>query len=179
VSAVRLIISIGWLTFVLYWWISALNVKRGTRMGPLRGPGIVVVVVVVVLRLLGVDGAAVDDLGVGVAGAVIVVAGLGWAVWARVALGRNWGMPMTRKEEPELVTKGPYRVVRHPVYSGLLLALLGTALATYTYLFIVVAVLAAYFLYSATVEERFLQESFPGTYASYRARTKMLIPFVL
>lgn len=62
------------------------------------------------------------------AGVALVLCGLGTAVWARISLGRNWGMPMSEKEEPELVTSGPYGVVRHPIYSGIVLATVGTAL---------------------------------------------------
>jgi protein-S-isoprenylcysteine O-methyltransferase Ste14 len=88
-------------------------------------------------------------------------------------------MPMTEKAEPELVTSGPYRFVRHPIYSGLLLALLGTALATNLIGLVILAVLTAYFYYCATVEEKNLSETFPTAYPDYREHTKMLIPRVL
>jgi protein-S-isoprenylcysteine O-methyltransferase Ste14 len=56
---------------------------------------------------------------------ILFLSGLGLAAWARIYLGRNWGMPMTQqKNEPEIVTSGPYRFARHPIYSGLLLAIL-------------------------------------------------------
>ena len=86
---------------------------------------------------------------------------------------------MTEKAEPELVTSGPYRMVRHPIYSGLLAAVLGTALATNLIGLIFVAILGAYFYYSASVEEKNLTETFSSAYPAYRAKTKMLIPFVL
>ena len=105
--------------------------------------------------------------------------GIAVAIWARIHLGRNWGMPMTTKAEPELVTSGPYRFVRHPIYSGLLAGVLGTALATNLIGLIIVAVLGAYFHHSASVEERNLTATFPTAYPAYRAATKMLIPFVL
>jgi hypothetical protein len=54
---------------------------------------------------------------------------LGFAIWARVHIGRNWGTPMTQKDQPELVTSGPYHLVRHPIYSGILVASVGTAVA--------------------------------------------------
>lgn len=110
---------------------------------------------------------------------ILLVAGLGLAVWARIYLGRNWGMPMTRKAEPELVTRGPYRLVRHPIYSGLLLAILGTALVINVFWLIALPVLGAYFIFSATVEERLMTTAFPAAYPSYKAQTKMLVPFVL
>jgi protein-S-isoprenylcysteine O-methyltransferase Ste14 len=114
-----------------------------------------------------------------VIGTLIVACGFGFAVWARVHIGRNWGTPMTIKEEPELVTSGPYRLVRHPIYTGMLTAVVGTALAVNLLALAVAAVLAVFFLYSARVEERNLVAAFPSTYPAYRARTKMLIPFVL
>ena len=101
------------------------------------------------------------------------------AVWARLHLGRNWGMPMTQRAEPELVTSGPYRFVRHPIYTGLLIAILGTALVNNLLGLIVVAVLIAYFYFCGIVEERNLAVTFPDTYPEYKRRTKMLIPFLL
>ena len=88
-------------------------------------------------------------------------------------------MPMTQRAEPELVTSGPYRFVRHPIYSGLLLAVVGTALATDLYFLLALVLIGAYFIYSATVEERTMTTSFPADYPSYKEHTKMLIPFVL
>jgi protein-S-isoprenylcysteine O-methyltransferase Ste14 len=75
---------------------------------------------------------------------MLFVAGLGLAVWARIYLGRNWGMPMTQKDEPELVISGPYHLVRHPIYSGILLAMLGTSLTTNIYWLIAFAVMGVY-----------------------------------
>jgi hypothetical protein len=84
----------------------------------------------------------------------VFAGGIALAVSSRVQLGRNWGRPMTQKAEPELVTSGPYRFVRHPIYSGLLAALLGTALVTNLIGLIIVAILGAYFYYCASVEEK-------------------------
>ena len=105
--------------------------------------------------------------------------GIALAIWARVHLGRNWGMPMTQKAEPELVTSGPYRFVRHPIYSGLLAWLLGTALVTNLIGLIIVAILGGYFYYCAPVEEKNLTATFHTAYPAYRTSTKMLIPSVL
>ena len=93
-------------------------------------------------------------------------------------MGRNWGGPMTQKDDPQLVTSGPYHLVRHPIYSGLLVAIVGTAVAL-SWLWLIAAALAAtYFGYAATVEERFLTKQFPDTYPAYRRSTKMLLPFI-
>lgn len=82
---------------------------------------------------------------------------------------------MSQKAEPELVTSGPYRFVRHPIYSGLLAGILGTALVTNLIGLIIVAILGAYFYYSASVEEKNLTATFPAAYPEYRNSTKMLM----
>jgi protein-S-isoprenylcysteine O-methyltransferase Ste14 len=85
---------------------------------------------------------------------------------------------MSKKDEPELVTSGPYRLVRHPIYFGFLLAGVGTAVSlSWTWL-IAVALVGVYFVYSATVEERNLTEQFPVAYPEYRRSTKMLVPYI-
>jgi protein-S-isoprenylcysteine O-methyltransferase Ste14 len=173
-------IGVIWVVFWIYWLISATGAKAGSRRGPGRPPGLLVLIVgFVLLRALGVNNLAVHDRALEVVGFVLFLLGIALAVWARVNLGRNWGMPMTEKNEPELVTSGPYRLVRHPIYSGILLAILGTALATNIYWLFLLLVTGAYFVYSARVEEGILASSFPSTYPSYRADTKMLIPFLL
>jgi protein-S-isoprenylcysteine O-methyltransferase Ste14 len=104
---------------------------------------------------------------------------LGLAIWARVILGRNWGMPMTQRAEPELVTAGPYSLIRHPIYTGILLGMLGTALVTNLIGLGITLIVGVFFVYAARTEERNLIETFPAAYPEYRSHTKMLIPFVL
>ena len=94
-------------------------------------------------------------------------------------IGRNWGTPMTQKDEPELVTSGPYHVVRHPIYSGILVAGVGTAVALSWLWLTAVALAGVYFVYSATVEERYLTGQFPDTDPVCKRTTKMLVPFIL
>ena len=94
-------------------------------------------------------------------------------------LGRNWGMPMSQKADPELITTGPYEKIRHPIYSGIILGMVGTAIAVSVYWLIAVALLGAYFIYSAIIEERTMTKLFPTTYPPYKSATKMLIPYVL
>ena len=175
----RTLVFIAWGVLGVFWLISAMAAKQGTRTMRARLPSLMVLVGVVLVRVFKNDTVAVHSHIVQAIGVVLLLSGLAVAVWARIYLGRNWGMPMTRKDEPELVTSGPYRFVRHPIYSGLLLALLGTALATNLYWLIGLGVMGAYFIYSATVEERLMTSSFPTQYPSYKARTKMLVPFVL
>jgi protein-S-isoprenylcysteine O-methyltransferase Ste14 len=176
----RTTIDIAWIVFWIYWLASAFDVKEGRgsrRRIPLNG--LTALSVFILVRVLGSGSLVVQSPVLGAIGAVVFASGIALAIWSRIQLGRNWGMPMTQKAEPELVTSGPYRFVRHPIYSGLLAALLGTALVTNPIGFIIVAILGAYFYYCASVEEKNLTATFPTTYPEYRAGTKMLIPFVL
>jgi protein-S-isoprenylcysteine O-methyltransferase Ste14 len=80
--------------------------------------------------------------------------------------------------DAELVVTGPYRYVRNPIYSGLILAALGTAVAVSWYWLVAVVFVGAYFIYSATVEERIMERLFPNDHPAYKRSTKMLIPYV-
>jgi protein-S-isoprenylcysteine O-methyltransferase Ste14 len=175
-------LAVVWAVFWAGWALSAATAKRGSRRGAAeRVPAIAAVAIVVACtRIFRGDRAVeVRSVPVQVLGIALLACGLALAVWARVVLGRNWGMPMSRKDEPELVTAGPYAVVRHPIYSGLLLAFAGTALASDLWWLIVFGALGGYFVWSAVVEERLMGEAFPDSYPAYRARTRMLVPFVL
>lgn len=111
-------------------------------------------------------------------GAVLAAAGLALAAWARAHLGRNWSGTVTVKQDHALVRSGPYRVVRHPIYTGLLLALIGTALAIGAWrglLGVVCALLG--FLWKIHVEESRMRQTFPE-YENYRRRTSALIPLL-
>ncbi len=176
----KLAIGLAWIVFWIYWLMSATSSKESVRSGwRTRLTGVSAVGVFLIAGVLRGGGLAVHSVILGAIGAVLFVCGIALAVWARLHLGRNWGMPMTQRAEPELVTSGPYRFVRHPIYTGLLTAMLGTALVNNLLGLIVVAVLVAYFYYSGTVEERNLSATFPTAYPEYRSRTKMLIPFLL
>jgi protein-S-isoprenylcysteine O-methyltransferase Ste14 len=179
---IDLVIGVVWVVFWVFWLAASVGTKAGrTRWGPFAGFRVaLVLVVLLLLRLRLLKGHAVNhDLLLGGIGLALFAAGLALAVWARVYIGSNWGMPMTQKDDPELVTTGPYHLIRHPIYSGILLAMVGTAVAVSVYWVIAVAVLGAYFIYSATQEERYMTERFPDAYPDYRRSTKMLVPFLL
>jgi protein-S-isoprenylcysteine O-methyltransferase Ste14 len=114
------------------------------------------------------------------AGLAVTVLGAVFAIWSRVTLGRNWSSVPQVKEQHELVVKGPYRIVRHPIYTGLILAVAGTGLALDkgVGLFMAVLVFASYWLKSR-VEEKLMVETFPEQYPEYRRRVKALIPGIL
>lgn len=181
VRAVEIIFAIGWAAFWLYWLVAAFSMKRGRVpwSRELRIRALIVVVVVILVRFGVFRGHSLNtDPWRAAFGLALFALGLGFAVWARVHIGRNWGTPMTQKEDPELVTSGPYHLVRHPIYSGILVAGVGTAIALSWLWLIAVGLAGVYFLYSATVEERYLSEQFPDSYPVYKRSTKMLLPFI-
>ncbi len=180
-TTVELVFVVGWAAFWVYWLIAAFSTKKGRVpwSRELRIRAVIVVIVILLVRLGAFrgNGLNTDPWRMGT-GLVLFALGLAFAIWARIHIGRNWGGPMTQKDEPELVTSGPYRLVRHPIYSGILVAVVGTAVAL-DWRWLIAAVLAGvYFLYSATVEERYLTEQFPDDYPVYRRSTKMLVPFI-
>ena len=178
---VSLIIFSAWVAFWIYWLAASVGVKAGqTRLARFAGIRVAIALLVLLLARARVfkGTATTNDPWLQGFGLIIFVSGLVLAVWARVCLGRNWGRPMSQKVDPELVTTGPYRTVRHPIYAGLILAMAGTAVAVSWFWLIAVAVLGGYFVYSATMEERYMAQLFPEAYPAYRRATKMLIPFV-
>jgi protein-S-isoprenylcysteine O-methyltransferase Ste14 len=111
-------------------------------------------------------------------GVALLAAGLAFAVWARVHLGRNWSGTVTVKQGHELIRSGPYACVRHPIYTGILVAVLGTVIASGTvHAALGLAVIAAALLRKLRIEERFMRETFPGEYQRYSAAVPALIPF--
>lgn len=187
VSLYRSIIAGLWLIFVAYWAVAAVGAKRNAsgrlwrrRIG-LRL--VVILLIAAVLRspsqrqfLAETQRAASHSDILGWSGVVLFLVGFGLAIIARWYLGRNWGMPMSRKEQPELVTGGPYAHLRHPIYTGLILAMLGSAIGVNISWALVLVPVGAYFIYSARREETVMLELFPEQYAAYMARTGMLVP---
>ena len=176
------VIGVGWVVFWIYWIVASVTAKAGrTRWARFAGFRVAIIVIVLLLLRAGIfkGHQEVTDnpwlLGIGLA---LFVLGLALAVWARVYIGRNWGMPMSEKKDPELVTTGLYHRVRHPIYSGIILAMIGTTIAVSVYWLVAVILVGAYFIYSAVMEERYLAGVFPDTYPRYKQSTKMLIPFI-
>ena len=180
-TAVEFVFVVGWAAFWLYWLVAAFSMKRGrvpwSRELRIRVVMFVVVILLIRLGAFRGHGLNTDPWRAGI-GLIFFALGLGFAIWARMHLGRNWGGPMTQKDEPELVTSGPYHLVRHPIYSGIMVAGVGTALALSWVGLTAVVLVGVYFLYSATIEERYMTEQFPDNYPAYKRSTKMLVPFI-
>jgi protein-S-isoprenylcysteine O-methyltransferase Ste14 len=112
-------------------------------------------------------------------GLAVTIGGCAFAIWARVTLGSNWSSLVTVKQDHELILRGPYALVRHPIYSGLLLALTGTAIAVGEIrAFIGLGFAFISFLLKSAAEEKFMREEFSSEYARYSQRVRRLIPFL-
>jgi protein-S-isoprenylcysteine O-methyltransferase Ste14 len=184
------LISVLWIALMVFWIVSAMFAKRtidisAQRKGIAIRIGIVVLVVLALrvpalrLALRDAESYQLHSTVTGVVGTVLVVLGMGLAVFARLRLGRNWGMPASRKENPEFITGGPYQFIRHPIYTGFLTAMLGTAIALSPIWLLLFVLFGAYFILAARREERYMSELFPEQYPAYMKRTKMLVPFVV
>jgi protein-S-isoprenylcysteine O-methyltransferase Ste14 len=118
-------------------------------------------------------------LPVALAGFGLAACGIGFSIWARLTLGENWSDVATIKQDHALVVRGPYRVVRHPIYSGLLVALLGSALQRgLVRSFVAVVVCAVGLWLKVSVEEHFMVVRFGEQYLRYRRRVSALVPFI-
>ena len=131
------------------------------------------------LAFLG-EGFLSDEVGVSLIGFLLAVAGLAFSVWARLYLGSNWSPIATLKKDQILVTSGPYGIVRHPIYSGLIVAIIGTALAFGGYR-VIISILCV-FLFAwvrITEEEKLMSKQFGKEYAEYKKKVKAIIPGVI
>lgn len=129
---------------------------------------------ILAMRLLP-DTPAVAGIGI-----ALTLAGILFAIWARLILGANWSATVTIKQDHHLITRGPYGLVRHPIYTGLLLALTGSAIAFGELRgFLGVMVIALGFWAKSRIEERFMLQQFGSAYEEYRRRVPALIPYLL
>jgi protein-S-isoprenylcysteine O-methyltransferase Ste14 len=191
VTIYRWLIAALWLIFIVFWIVSAFDAKRSVNTrtwGPEAGLRFLIIAIILLalrlpifthpLRHAHSYGVTIDPR-LGIAGVALCALGVGLAIWARVHLGRNWGLPMSRKERPELITSGPYAFVRHPIYAGIILAMFGSAIGETIFWLIPLVLVGAYFIYSARSEEKIMAREFRDAYPAYQKRTKMLVPFLL
>ncbi len=184
------LISGMWIVFSVYWGMAARGnktVRRRENIGSQVAhfaPLILAVYLTAVPRLWGgfLSGYFAPEpyrIPMFAVGTVIVVLGFGFAVWARVHLAGNWSGTVTLKTGHELIRSGPYRWVRHPIYTGLLAVLAGATIAFSQWRGVVGFAIAVPALWrKAHLEERWLGELFGGAYKRYRAEVAMLLPFI-
>lgn len=191
------IILVSWTAFLLVWGISAFFVKQDVRGGGytalwqrywivrLAAAAVIILAAVRLGRSTGSPAAVFFSHGIFTPpvalswiGAVLTAIGIGFAIWARVNLGRNWSSRPAAKEHHQLVTTGPYAYVRHPIYSGIMLAALGTAVASSIFGVGMLIFISIAFALRINKEEKIMLKLFPEQYPDYQKHTKRLVPFV-
>ena len=182
----RILPAILWLGWLIYWLLAARRTATNQRMETLltgasyRLPLVLGVLLMAIPRspfpLLNLTLWTETPLVLG-AGVALTAAGLALAVWARVHLGKYWSGRVTLKVNHRVIQTGPYACVRHPIYSGLILALLGTTITLGTvhaclgFVFMFVS-----FVRKLQIEETWLRSHFGAEYERYRKRVKALFP---
>ncbi|HKV25236.1 MAG TPA: isoprenylcysteine carboxylmethyltransferase family protein [Candidatus Acidoferrum sp.] len=177
-----------WIAFLVYWQIKAANTKTTQRLEPVASRIIRALIFVLVIGLLALPRIPLPWLYRQLwpsgllpfwIGAAVTVLGLLFAVWARHHLGRNWSRSVTIKQDHELITTGPYSLVRHPIYTGILGAFVGTAIAISQVRGIIVVLLVFFaFWAKLRMEEAWMRSQFGETYSTYSHRTAALVPFL-
>jgi protein-S-isoprenylcysteine O-methyltransferase Ste14 len=177
-----------WIFVGIFWFFSALSTKRTirrqTRKSRLIQAGLLAAFVLVFQSKFSAEPLGwrfvADSIGSDLVGLSLTLCGAGFAVWARISLGRNWSGIVTVKEDHELVRRGPYAIVRHPIYTGALMALTGTVIARGELRGLFALGLACIALWlKVRTEEAFMQQQFGEQYREYQRHVKALIPGVL
>jgi protein-S-isoprenylcysteine O-methyltransferase Ste14 len=174
-----------WVAVGALWLASAMAVKKTARREAAGSRLLHIAIMTAALVLLFpglIPGSRlpVDSSAISWAGLALAVAGCAFAIWARLLLGGNWSSSVTVKRDHQLIRRGPYAIVRHPIYSGFLLGLLGTALALGEWRGLAGLALACIgWGMKARKEEAFMVEQFGAAYTEYRRHVKAIVPFVL
>ena len=179
------LIGVIWMAWCLYWYLAARNVKAARRKESRSSWAAHTALLVAAIALLAWPQygdswfyakflpQTIPGYWIGLA---VLILGLGFSIWARRRLGRNWSGTVTLKEDHELVRTGPYRWVRHPIYSGLLLGFIGSAIALSEWRGVAAVALATFaLLLKIRLEERWMIEAFGDAYLRFRAEVKALI----
>jgi len=178
-----------WIVLVIVWLVASLGAKPSRRVQSVASRLITSGFIICGVLLLFSTKPRMGPLSwrfvpesdeVAWTGFALTLAGIALSIWARVILGSNWSGRVTIKQGHQLIRRGPYGVVRHPIYSGFLLAILGTAiLAGEVRDLVGLVFIAIGFKLKSRLEESFLQDEFGAEYVNYMRRVKALVPFVV
>jgi protein-S-isoprenylcysteine O-methyltransferase Ste14 len=188
-TAIYRSVEVAWVIFLVVWLVAAFSASRSVKRQRWWSRALTLAVGAIPYYLLFTNKLRYGPLAwrfvpsepwVLVAGVVLTYLGIALAVWARIVLGKNWSAMVTIKAGHQLVRTGPYSTVRHPIYSGLLLAVMGTALVAGEVRGLVAEAIGfTAWLVKSRTEERFLMEEFGTEYEEYRRQTRALVPFIL
>lgn len=188
-ETIRLVTECAWYVLIAVWFVGAFTAKVQARTQPalprlLHSLALLIAFFLLFTSVFNAGFLAERfvprSLAIAGTGMVLTLLGIAFAIWARLFLGTNWSAAPSVKQGHHLVRSGPYAIVRHPIYSGLLLAMFGTALSVGKWRGLVgLAIVAAAWHIKSRTEERYMEEEFGGEYVRYRREVKGLIPFVL
>jgi protein-S-isoprenylcysteine O-methyltransferase Ste14 len=177
-----------WIAFIIYWRIKAVDTKTTQRLEPVSSRLLRVLAFLIAIVLFSTARIPLRWLYLQLwpaglwpfwLGAAVMVAGLLFAVWAREHLGSNWSSEVTIKQGHDLITSGPYAVVRQPIYTGILGGLLGTAIALSQVRGFIAFLLIFLMLWlKLRMEEQWMHSQFGETYATYTHQTAALVPYL-
>lgn len=183
------IFLIVWIGYFAYWRIISGNVKSAVRTESAPSRLIRAVSIISAILLLGIPKLQIPGLSFRFlpqrdwpfwTGLILTLLGLGFSVWARRRLGRNWSQEVTIKDDHLLITDGPYALVRHPIYTGLILGFVGSSLALGEIRGLIADLLVfAVLWYKLKMEDKWLLEQFGESYRIYCQKAAALIPFIL
>lgn len=179
--------TVCWWSFIIIWVLSSFSVKPtkegqdwGGKLFTFGFLAVTFLLLASEIHWLGINSRILPyNKPVRYVAYLLTLTGLAILVWARIALGTNWSATVTFREGHELVERGPYRFVRHPIYTGMLLMVAGTALALGNLsglLALIICFLGHWWKFKR--EEALLTKHFPNAYPDYKLRTKALVPFV-
>jgi len=180
-----------WMIVLAYWFISGLGAKKVESQEPFLKCFIQYWLPLIIAILLLGPGEWFGHTWlrenfiehtnlVGVIGLIIAIIGAIIACSSRYRLGKNWSLSVQKKESHQLIKKGIYKIIRHPIYTGLLLLFIGNAIIVGDYRAIIaVLIVFASFWFKLKKEEKLLTETFGTEYEEYKNQTKALIPYVL
>lgn len=185
-SAVALVVYIAWGIFWVYWFISALRTRSQTvRQQSSLSRWLHWILMILGYWVLFSDPALLwrflpDNIVVKLIGILILFSGLSFAIWARIHLGQYWSGRITIKVDHKLIRTGPYKIVRHPIYTGIMFGFIGSVIVSGEMSAILAFILMlAALLIKISEEEKFLVEEFGPTYIQYKQEVKSLIPFII
>jgi protein-S-isoprenylcysteine O-methyltransferase Ste14 len=180
---------ITWISYFTYWWLMAKDVKSSIRTESTLSRLIRSLSMIIALLLLWFSKLPIFILNISFfshsylsfwIGFIVTAGGLLFSVWARKYLGKNWSQAVTIKNDHQLIKDGPYALVRHPIYTGLILGFVGTSIAVGEVRGLISDILVfVVLLYKLRLEDKWLIEQFGESYKLYIQKVSALIPFIL
>lgn len=176
-----------WIAVIILWVVRSFGNKATLRKLPkqMKIQYVASIAAVVIVYIAAVHNNILNkhflpqSVPVSLFGFILTALGLGLAVWARFFLGSNWSANPTVKMDHNLIIEGPYRFVRHPIYAGFLLAILGTAFEqTQTRSLLLFIFLFISFVVKARIEEKLMIETFGSQYKEYMRNVKGIVPYL-